>query len=87
VLERHRGGGLLVDDASGRGRAELPADYVGEHVRLGYAVTLHKAQGVTVDVGVVVNDGRTTAEALYVGITPGRLDNVALAVCGASAGE
>jgi conjugative relaxase-like TrwC/TraI family protein len=87
VLERHPDGGLLVDDATRRGTAELPADYVGKHVRLAYAVTLHKAQGVTVDVGVVVADGRTTAEALYVGMTRGRLDNVALAVCEASAEE
>lgn len=60
----------------------LPADYVADEVTLAYAVTVHKAQGVTVDRAVVVADRATTAEALYVGMTRGRQDNHALVVCG-----
>jgi conjugative relaxase-like TrwC/TraI family protein len=33
---------------------QLPAEYVQQHVRLGYAVTIHDSQGVTVDDAIVV---------------------------------
>ena len=59
----------------------LPGDYVREEVALAYAVTIHKAQGLTVDSAIVLVDERTTAEGLYVGMTRGRASNVALAVC------
>lgn len=81
VTARHGDGSLTVSHLDGRGRVVLPADYVGEEVSLAYALTVHKAQGVTVDRAVVVADEATTAEALYVGMTRGRHDNVALAVC------
>lgn len=44
------------------------------------ALTVHKAQGVTVDHALVVADDTTTAEALYVGMTRGRHNNTALVV-------
>jgi hypothetical protein len=44
-------------------------------------VTIHKAQGLTVDESILLVDERTTAEGLYVGMTRGRRCNVALAVC------
>jgi hypothetical protein len=81
VLARQRDDGLLVEDLTGRGRVVLPGDYVGEEVALAYAVTIHKAQGLTVDSAIVLVDERTTAEGLYVGMTRGRASNVALAVC------
>ncbi|HEX6760279.1 MAG TPA: hypothetical protein VF086_18025 [Propionibacteriaceae bacterium] len=43
--------GSLTVTRSGRGlgrRIVLPASYVAEHVRLGYATTIHSAQGFTV---------------------------------------
>jgi ATP-dependent exoDNAse (exonuclease V) alpha subunit len=46
-------------------------------VTLAYAVTVHKAQGVTVDQGVLVVDRSTSAEHLYVGMTRGRHHNLA----------
>jgi conjugative relaxase-like TrwC/TraI family protein len=76
----HRDGSLTVADMAGRGRARLPSDYVTEHVSLGYAVTIHKAQGVTVDHAVVLVDEATSAEGLYVGMTRGRNSNTALVV-------
>lgn len=76
----HHDGSLTVDDLTARGRATLPADYVGEHVTLGYALTVHKAQGVTVDSALLVADQGLTAEALYVGMTRGRHDNSVLVV-------
>lgn len=53
----------------------LPADYAAEHVALGYAVTVHKAEGITVDRAVLLADAATSAEHLYVGMTRGRRDN------------
>ena len=44
----------------------LPPAYVREHVELGYAVTAHRAQGLTVDTAHVLADSRTTREAFYV---------------------
>jgi hypothetical protein len=81
VLARQRDDALLVEDLTGRGRVVLPGDYVGEEVALAYAVTIHKAQGVTVDQSILLADHHTTAEGLYVGMTRGRAFNVALAVC------
>ncbi len=87
VLARHGDDGLLVEDLTGRGRVVLPGDYVREEVALAYAVTIHKAQGLTVDSAIVLVDERTTAEGLYVGMTRGRAHNVALAVCDESDAE
>ncbi len=80
VLARHRDDSLLVEDLAGRGRVVLPGDYVHDDVALGYAVTIHKAQGLTVDRSILLVDERTTAEGLYVGMTRGRTSNVALAI-------
>lgn len=73
-------GQLAVSHLAGHGRLTLPADYAADHVGLAYAVTVHKAQGVTVDRGLCVVDDHTTAEALYLGMTRGRGSNIALAV-------
>ena len=81
VQARGDDGSLAVEDLNGRGRTTLPGDYVADHVTLGYAVTIHKAQGVTVDHAIVLVDERTAAEALYVGMTRGRATNTALVVC------
>jgi conjugative relaxase-like TrwC/TraI family protein len=75
----HDDGSITVDDAGGRGRVRLPADYTADNVTLGYAVTIHKAQGVTVDHGLVLVDDTTSAEGLYVAMTRGRATNTALA--------
>ncbi|GAA3539060.1 MobF family relaxase [Nocardioides daeguensis] len=62
---------------SGHGTVTLPAAYVAEHVDLGYAVTAHRAQGITVDTSHVVVSGTTTRENLYVSMTRGRESNIA----------
>ena len=80
VTQRRRNGSLVVEHADGRGRVVLPGDYVGEHVALSYAVTVHKAQGLTVDRAVVVVDEAASAELVYVGMTRGRLENQACVV-------
>ena len=53
----------------------LPADHLSEHVDLGYAITVHRAQGLTADTAHLVLSPGTTREALYVGLTRGRESN------------
>ena len=64
-------------DPRRRGETVLPAEYVAEHVDLGYAVTAHRAQGITVDTSHVVVTPSTTRENLYVSMTRGRDSNIA----------
>lgn len=59
------------------GTVILPAAYVAEHVDLGYSVTAHRAQGLTVDTSHVVVTGSTTRENFYVAMTRGRDSNIA----------
>jgi conjugative relaxase-like TrwC/TraI family protein len=75
VDARRDDGALVVSHLDGHGRVILPADYAAEHVALAYAVTVHKAEGVTVDHAVLLADSTTTGEHLYVGMTRGRHDN------------
>lgn len=58
----------------------LPADYVRDHVTLGYALTIHKAQGTTTDRAVVIVDEQMTAPQLYVAMSRGREENHALVI-------
>ncbi len=53
----------------------LPADYVREHVELGYATTAHRAQGRTVDTAHAYVTATTLREPLYVMATRGRESN------------
>lgn len=72
--------GAVVVKRMGPGRAGhtvLPAEYVADHVDLGYAVTAHRAQGITVDTAHVVVTTSTTRENLYVSMTRGRDSNIA----------
>jgi hypothetical protein len=80
VDARQLDGSLVVSRLGNRGRVVLPNDYVADHVALAYAVTVHKAEGVTVDRAVLLADSATTAEHLYVGMTRGRHHNRACVV-------
>jgi conjugative relaxase-like TrwC/TraI family protein len=64
-----------VTIAVGDQRVELPGWYVAEHVQLGYATTIHKAQGATVDHALVLADGALYREAGYTALTRGRHTN------------
>ncbi|TFD49566.1 hypothetical protein E3T55_10795 [Cryobacterium frigoriphilum] len=55
----------------------LPAAYVTEHVELGYAVTSHRAQGLTTDTAHVVVATSMPRENFYVAMTRGREANTA----------
>jgi conjugative relaxase-like TrwC/TraI family protein len=75
VVATHGDGSLAVSHRAGHGELRLPADYVRQHVRLGYAATEHGNQGDTVDVGIQLVSTATTHRGLYVGATRGRQDN------------
>lgn len=79
VIDIRRDGSMLVDrlDARRRGKTVLPAEYVADYVDLGYAVTAHRAQGITVDTSHVVVTPLTTRENLYVSMSRGRESNIA----------
>jgi conjugative relaxase-like TrwC/TraI family protein len=84
VLEVREDGGLRVAPILGGGRAAmlgepltLPASYVAEYVALGYASTVHSAQGLTTDTCHTVATGSTGPAALYVGMSRGRDGNTA----------
>lgn len=53
------------------GTTVLPAEYVGLHVRLGYAMTIDSAQGTTADTCHTVLTGTESRNQLYVAITRG----------------
>jgi conjugative relaxase-like TrwC/TraI family protein len=83
-------GGLTVAPVLGAGQDEgheqlgnpiaLPASYVAEHVTLGYASTVHSAQGRTVDTAHAVVGAGLDAAGTYVALTRGRDRNTAYAV-------
>jgi hypothetical protein len=68
-------GSMTVRREKGVGEVVLPADYVRDHVELGYACTAHRAQGRTVDTAHAMVTATTTREVLYVAATRGRSSN------------
>ncbi|WP_240619664.1 MobF family relaxase [Blastococcus sp. TF02-8] len=64
----------VIHTGTGR-RITLPAGYVAEHVQLGYATTVHGAQGVTADVCHTVLTGGESRQLLYVALSRGRAAN------------
>jgi hypothetical protein len=71
VTAAHADGALTVrkasaeSDPSNRGQVLLDAHYVAEHVQLGYAITAHRAQVVTVDTcHVVASPGSTRKRSM-----------------------
>lgn len=73
-------GALTVTANRGYGTAVLPAEYVHDHVRLGYAATEHGVQGDTTTIGIELVSPATTRRGAYVGLTRGREDNTVLVV-------
>jgi conjugative relaxase-like TrwC/TraI family protein len=73
-------GSLTVSATPGHGAVTLPAEYVREHVRLGYAATEHGYQGDTVTVGIELASNATTRRGLYTGATRGTDHNQILVV-------
>ena len=68
-------GALQVTHLATRRRVNLPAAYTAEHVALGYASTIHAAQGTTAGVCHTVASGAESRQLLYVAMTRGRAAN------------
>lgn len=68
-------GRLKIQHRSHGGVTTLPAAYASENVELGYASTVNRAQGVTVDRAYTLLDASVTRENAYVGTSRGRFDN------------
>jgi len=80
VTGRHPDGDLDLRHRGHAGTVRLPAGYAAEHVELGYATTVHRAQGMTVEAGHVLVDKTMSREAFYVAMSRGRTSNRAYVV-------
>ncbi|NUT50053.1 MAG: relaxase domain-containing protein, partial [Saccharothrix sp.] len=67
--------GRIVARRADGSLVRLTADYVGRHVTLAYASTVHAAQGRTVDVCHALAGIGTSLRSLYVSLTRGKLGN------------
>ena len=68
-------GSLSVTHLASNRHVTLPARYVGKRVQLGYASTVHGAQGITADTCYTVATGEESRQLLYVAMTRGRHAN------------
>ncbi|MCW2754800.1 MAG: primase catalytic core, N-terminal domain [Marmoricola sp.] len=75
LIDIRADGAVLVRSLRGGALRELPAAYVSEHVQLGYASTVHSAQGLTSETCHIVATGSESREVLYVALTRGRETN------------
>jgi conjugative relaxase-like TrwC/TraI family protein len=83
VLHLTKTGGLRVRHVRNGRTVTLPASYVSTATELGYASTVHIAQGVTADTMHGVVTGGESRQQLYTMVTRGRADNhVYVAVVG-----
>jgi conjugative relaxase-like TrwC/TraI family protein len=70
-----RRGDLTVRHTRSHGTVRLPADYVDTSTGLGYAITIHAAQGVTADTMHGLLTGQESRQQLYTMLTRGRHAN------------
>lgn len=68
-------GELKVKHLNHGGVITLPASYVKEYVQLGYASTINRAQGATVDTVHAAVDASTSRANAYVALSRGRENN------------
>lgn len=68
-------GEVRVRHTTHRGRATLPTHYLRTHTELGYASTVHRCQGITVQTAHALLLPDTSREAAYVAATRGSAAN------------
>lgn len=71
VTARGADGALQARHLESGSTVVLPADYVAAHVELGYAATIHRVQGMTVDTSHAMVGVGMTRNELYTAITRG----------------
>ena len=74
-------GALAVRDQNTGADMLIPASYAHTNIHLGYASTIHRAQGATVDTTHAVIDNTVDRAGLYVAMTRGKKENRAYTVC------
>ncbi|GAA2234281.1 hypothetical protein GCM10010413_36930 [Promicromonospora sukumoe] len=75
VTARDENGALQARHLETGATVVLPADYVAQHVELGYAATIHRVQGMTVDTSHAMVGVGMTRNELYTAITRGAHSN------------
>ena len=75
VTGLHDDGRITAQHIQHGGKVTLPAHYVEQSVELGYASTIHRAQGSTVDTAHALVDAATDRAGAYVALTRGREHN------------
>ena len=75
VIARGRDGALQARHLETGATVVLPADYVAAHVELGYAATIHRVQGMTVDTSHAMVGVGMNRNELYTATTRGRDSN------------
>lgn len=75
VDQVHDDGSLTVRHIESDNKVVLPADYVRDNVELGYASTVHRSQGMTVDEALLVASPQMDRQGFYVGMTRGKALN------------
>ena len=73
-------GDLTVTQLDGHGTVTLPADYAGQHVRLGYAATEPGVQSDNQTGSLTLATPATTGRGLYVAMTRGQQENLVYVV-------
>ncbi|MFG1795807.1 MobF family relaxase [Nocardia sp. NPDC049149] len=67
----HHDGTITLTGTNHRGSTHIPTDYLHQHVELGYATTVHRAQGITVRHAYVLLNASLGRALAYVGLTRG----------------
>jgi AAA domain len=75
VCQVSRSGDLIVRHHRNGRSVRLPAGYVADSVELGYATTVHTAQGLTADTMHGLATGEESRQQLYTMLTRGRIAN------------
>jgi len=75
VLQLHQGGDLTVQHTQHGRTVRLPREYVETSTELGYACTVHTAQGVTADTMHGLATGNESRQQLYTMLTRGKSGN------------
>lgn len=75
VSQVHDDGAMTVQHLEHGGKVTLPAAYAAQSVELGYAATIHRAQGATVDTAHALVESSTDRAGAYVALTRGRESN------------